>query len=230
MLARAALMTSSLVVLMPLCLQGQSVMVDEGTFSVQLAGMPAGSEEFTIRRAGIGEEATVIAQAVIHLDQSNGTTELRPLLRTLLPNGGVSDYQLKISGVETAEMSLWLDGRRYAARFRTARGDEEREFLARPETHLLEQGVAHHYYFLKDAREGSRTPVLEPRTRKQLQLVASAASEEEIRVGTVRVTARRVTFGTGDDARTVWFDPQGRVLRVEIPFLGYVAQRRDLAG
>jgi len=230
MSVRVAVVTSSLMLMTPPFLIGQSVVVDEGRFSVQLAGMPAGTEEFTIRRAGIGEEATVIAQAVIHLDQGNGTTELRPLLRTLLPDGAVSDYQLKVSGVESAELSLWQDGRRYAARFRSIEGEEEREFLARPGTHLLEAGVAHHYYFLKDAREGSRTPVLEPRTRKQVQLLASPAGEEEIRVGTVRVKARRVTFGAGDDARTVWFDAQGRVLRVEIPTIGYVAQRLDLVG
>lgn len=230
MCVRSVLLTSSLVLLTPLAVAGQSVVVDEGVFAVQLAGMPAGTEQFTIRRAGIGEEATVIAQAVIHLDQGNGTTELRPLLRTLLPDGNVSDYQLKVSGVESSELSLWLDGRRYAARIRTSSGEEEREFLARPGTHLLEEGVAHHYYFLRDAREGARTPILEPRSRRQFQLLASPATEVEIRVGTVRVMARLVTFGEGSDARTVWFDAQGRVLRVEIPALGYVAQRQDLVG
>jgi hypothetical protein len=208
----------------------QSVVVDEGTFALRLNGVPAGTETFTIRRAGIGGEATVIAQAVIHLDGDGGTTELRPLLRTLLPGGDVSDYQLKVSGVEASELSLRLDGPRYAARFRTERGEEEREFLARPGTHLLEAGVAHQYYFLKDVDGGVRVPILEPRNRAQAMLVASAPTQEEIRVGTVRVSARRVTFSAGDDVRTVWFDAQGRVLRVEIPALGYLAQRSDLVG
>ncbi|HSG10041.1 MAG TPA: hypothetical protein VLA36_16900 [Longimicrobiales bacterium] len=230
MSVRCVLLTSSLVLLRPLAVAGQSVVVDEGVFAVQLAGMPAGTERFTIRRAGIGEEATVIAQAVIHLDQGSGTTELRPLLRALLPDGDVSDYQLKVSGVEIAELSLWMDGRRYAARIRTSVGEEEREFLARPGTHLLEEGVAHHYYFLRDVREGSRTPILEPRSRRQFQLLASPATEVELRVGAVRVMARRVTFGEGNDERSVWFDAQGRVLRVEIPALGYLAQRQDLVG
>lgn len=225
-----AILTSALLLLPPVQLNGQSVMVDEGTFSIQLAGVQAGTEQFTIRRAGVGDEATVIAQAVIHLDRGDGTTEFRPLLRTLLPGGEVSDYQLKVSGAESAELSLWLDGRRYAARIRNAAGEEEREFLARPGTHLLEECVAHQYYFLKDVREGSRTPVLEPRTRKQPQLLAGPSSEEEIRVGTVRVKARRMTFSAGEDTRTVWFDTQGRVLRVEIPAIGYLAQREDLVG
>ena len=230
MAARSALTLATLVVLAPLPASGQSVVVDEGTFSIQRGGAPAGTEQFTIRRAGVGADASVIAQAVIHLDGANGTTELRPLLRTLIPEGNLSDYQLKVSGVETAEMSVWMDGRRFAARIRTAEGEEEREFLARPGTHLLEEGVAHHYYFLKDVREGARTPILEPRTRKQIQLVASAPAEEEIRVGTARVRSRRVVFGAGEDARTVWFDTQGRVLRVEVPARGYVAQRQDIVG
>lgn len=227
---RISVIASSLLALAASPLAAQSVVVDEGTFAVELQGTQVGTEKFTIRRAGIGEEASVIAQAVIHLDQAEGATELRPLLRTLLPDGNASDYQLKASGVETSDLSLWLNGQRYAARIRTSDGEEEREFLARPGTHVLEQGVAHHYYFLRGAREGSRTPVIEPRTRRQLQLIASAPAEEEIRIGSVRVQARRVTFTAGDDARTVWFDAQGRVLRVEVPAQGYVAVRQDLVG
>ena len=208
----------------------QSVLVDEGTFSVTRNGKAAGTEEFTIRRAGMGNDAVVISSGVIRLDGPDGKVELRPLLETVVPDGAASSYQLKVAGAQSAELSLALAGRRYVSRIRTDAGEEEREFVARPETRIVEEGVAHHYYFLRDAREGSKVPVIEPRTRRQFQLTVSPATDEEIRIGSVRVQAHRVTFAGGDADRTVWFDRQGRVLRVEIPGRGYVAERQDLVG
>ena len=108
--------------------------------------------------------------------------------------------------------------------------EEEREFLARPETRILEEGVAHHYYFLSSLREGSAAPVLEPRTRRQLRLVASAWVDQVLDLGTTQVPARRVVFTAGEEERIVWFDRQGRVLRLEIPSRSFAAVRTDLVG
>jgi hypothetical protein len=45
------------------------------------------------------------------------------------------------------------------------------------------------------------------------------------------VPARQSVFSEDDGTeRRVWFDRQGRVLRVEIPSLGWVAERTDLVG
>lgn len=208
----------------------QSVLVDEGTFAVTVGGKEAGTEEFSIRRGGMGGEAVLIAHGVVILDTGKGATEARPLLEAVPPEGTASTYQLKISGAERVELSLALAGRRYVSRIRTDAGEEEREFLARPHTRVVDQDVAHHYYFLRDAREGARVPVIEPRTRQQFELVASAPVDEEIRVGAAQVQARRVTFTGGGEDRVVWYDRQGRVLRVEIPSRGYVAVRQDLVG
>lgn len=225
-----ALVAALLVAAPPAPTSAQSVLVDEGTFTVRIGGREAGTEEFAIRRAGMGSDATVIANAVVRMTTEAGDVELRPLLETVLPDGAATSYQLKVSGAETAELSLALAGRRYVSRIRTQEGEEEREFLARPETRILEEGVAHQYYFLRNVREGTRVPVIEPRTRRQLQLTASAPTDEELRLGATSVQARRVAFSGGDQERVVWYDRQGRVLRVEIPARGYVAERKDLVG
>jgi hypothetical protein len=226
----AALVAALVAVTAPLPGAAQSVLVDEGTFTVWLAGREAGSEEFAIRRAGMGGDATVIANAVVRMTTDAGQVVLRPLLETVLPDGAATSYQLEVSGSETAELSLALAGRRYVSRIRTQEGEEEREYLARPETRILEEGVAHQYYFLRNVREGARVPVIEPRTRRQLQLVASAPADEELRLGATSIPARRVTFSGGGAERVVWYDRQGRVLRIEIPARGYVAERQDLVG
>lgn len=231
MVSRRTVLTALVaVVSAPAVAAAQSVVVDEGTFALTLGGAPAGIERFTIRRAGVGDDAIVIANAVVQLGGGGGTTELRPLLEATPLDDASANYQLKVSGAESAEMSVRLAGRRYVSRFQTQTGEEEREFLARPGTRIVEEGVAHQYYFLRNVREGARVPVIEPRTRRQVQLTASAPEAVELRVGAVRIRSRKVTFSAGEDVRVVWFDEQGRVVRVEVPGAGYVAAREDLVG
>lgn len=211
-------------------LGAQSVVIDEGSFAISMAGRQIGSETFTIRRTGLGSDGTVIAHAVVTVDLDDGARELRPMLETLPPGGTASRYQVKVSGAESTELRLTLAGARYVSVMRSEMGEEEREFRAEPETRILESFVAHHYYFLRDVRPGQTVPVIEPRSRRRTTLVASEAVEEEIHLGRNRVQARRVTFSREDERRIVWFDRQGRVLRVEIPGDGYVAEREDLVG
>jgi hypothetical protein len=208
------------------------VVVDEGTFALTLAGKPAGTETFQIRRSGMGNDAIVIAQGQVQLNGPGGNVKLAPLLEASLPDGVATSYHLKVSGTQTSELSLKLAGRRYVSLIRSNAGEEQREFMARPGTHILEEGVAHQYYFLHNVRGGTRTPVIEPRTRKEIELTASAWTDEELKLGPNVVQARKVTFtaASGNDARTVWYDRQGRVLKVEIPSRGYVAERQDLVG
>jgi hypothetical protein len=214
----------------PLPLHAQSVVVDEGTFTVTVNGRDAGTETFAIRRSGLGNEGTVLAHGVVTLSLEGGRQEVRPILEAIPTNGTTTRYQVTVSGAEELQASLALAGNRYVSEFRSPAGEEEREFLARPATHVLDVMVAHQYYFMRGVLEGSRATVIEPRTRRSISLEASGWEDDEISLGRNRVPARRVTFGVGDDARTVWYDGQGRVLRVAVPSLGYVAEREDLVG
>ncbi|MEJ2205643.1 MAG: hypothetical protein P8170_16210 [Gemmatimonadota bacterium] len=227
---RRHLQTALLTMLIPVHAAGQRVVVDEGTFTIYHDGQEVGTEEFTIRREGLGPDATVFAHAVVSVNGPEGRTEMRPLLQTTLPDGAASNYQLSVSGAQSAEVSLALVGRRFVSLIRTQRGEEEREFLAGPDTRILEQDIAHQYYFLRNQREGSITPVIEPRSRRRLRLNASQWSDEELRIGVNRIQARRVTFSVDDEDRHVWYDRQGRVVRVEVPARAYVAERADLVG
>lgn len=208
----------------------QSVVVDEGSFVVTVQDREAGTETFAVRRSGLGDEATFIAHGVVLLDLEEGRRELRPMLQTVPPAGVATGYQLKMAGTEVAELNMTLAGRRYVSLLRSERGEEEREFLARDDTRVLDRWVAHQYYFVRDLREGESTWVIEPGSRRQYELRATASVDETTTVAGSAVEARRVTLRGGDMERHVWFDDQGRVLRVEVPALGYRAQREDLPG
>ena len=206
----------------------QGVVVDQGQFEVTLDGRSAGTEEFTIRRAGLGGDAAIFANGTVALTRSGGTQQIVPLLRALPPDGTASQYQVEVTGVDALDLRLRLAQRHYVAVIRSEVGEEQREFPAHPDTRVLELDVAHHYYFLRDVREGSVTSVLEPRLRRHMSLRAGAPDDEELRLGQTVVTARRVELSSSEDRRIVWFDRIGRVLRVEIPERRYIAERVDL--
>ncbi|HUF77160.1 MAG TPA: hypothetical protein VMM35_12820 [Longimicrobiales bacterium] len=206
----------------------QGVVVDQGRFAVTLDGTSAGTEEFTIRRAGLGGDAAIFANGTVTLTRPGGTQQIVPLLRTLPPDGVANQYQVEVTGIDALDLRLRLAQRRYVAVIQSELGEEQREFPAQPDTRIVEVDVAHHYYFLRDVREGAVTPVLEPRMRGHLQLLASATRDDELRLGQTTVPARRIELSAGEDRRVVWFDRIGRVLRVEIPARRYVAERVDL--
>ncbi len=224
---RAPILAAALCACAFSALAAQGVVVDQGQFSVQLRGRAMGTEDFVIRRAGRGREDAIFANGTVSLRDQ----EVRPLLRATPPAGEASSYQVTVTGRQAIDIRLARDGRRYVATLRSSVGAEDREFQARAETRVVELGVAHHYHFLRTSRTGRPIPVLEPRSRRLLTLTAGQATDEELRLGPNVVSARRVEFTSdGDDHRIVWYDRQGRVLRVEVPASGYVAERTDLVG
>lgn len=224
----ASILVTTLVMATPV--RGQGIVVDEGTFRMSVAGRDVGTEEFTIRRAGIGRDDAFFANGVITRGSSVDRQEINPLLRASPPDGVAAGYQVNVSGRDALDFQMTMVGRRYVAVARSPRGDEEREFAAHPNTRILDRDVAHHYYFLRDVREGEEIHVIEPRTRSQMTLTVERRTEDEIQIGGRTTPARRIELRSDEETRIVWFDRLGRVLRVEIPALGYVAERQDLVG
>jgi hypothetical protein len=209
----------------------QGVVVDQGQFAIRIDGRSVGTEDFVIRRAGLGMDDAIFANGVVTLRRDGSTQEIRPLLRATPPDGIPDSYQVTVAGQGAMEVHLARSGRRYIASIRSSVGDEDREYQARVDTRLLERNVAHHYYFLRDAREGRETHTIEPLSRTQTMLTPGPRIDEELQIGPNLVSARRVEFVSVEgDVRVVWFDRQGRVVRVEIPALRYVAERTDLVG
>jgi len=222
------LVLGALVAAAPAAAQG--VVVDEGEFEIRIGGQVVGTEEFLIRRAGLGLENQLFANGAVTVDVEGGQQEIRPLLSVRPPEGVAVDYRVRVTGPGEIEIVLNQRGRRYVGRITSPTGVEDREFPAREDTRILEQDVAHHYYFLRDLYSGRSAHVLEPRSQRQIDLIAESRDEVQIVVGRNTVEARRVVFSAGEDRRTVWFDRLGRVLRVEVPARSYVAERTDVVG
>lgn len=216
---------------LPIDLGGQNVSVDEGAFRLTLNGEIVGREEFSIRRVGMGSEALVFLRASVEMDLPGGRRSLEPAIRAAGGRLTVTDYQTKISGTENSEIHVSRADRRFLAKILSPQGEEVREYRAGPGSIILDPDVAHQHHllvpFLDDPGSVSLT-VLSPETGEQLRMTFALLGDEEVRVGTNLIPCRHFRLEGGDASRDVWFDAQGRILRVEIPSLGYTAERESL--
>ena len=203
--------------------------IDEGIFTISMAGQPAGTETFSIRRSEPGEPVRIIAQGQIRIRTSTERTEAAPALQLTGADMALSAYQLKVSGDRTEEIYVTLGERRFLTRTVSDSGEREREYPAHSGTLLLDRGVAHHY-FVVGARfdEGITSfPVLIPSEGRQLRMEATRVGGESIRIGGELVQARHIRLEGGGERRDIWLDGH-HVLRVEDPGSGYHAERQRL--
>jgi hypothetical protein len=212
-------------------LSGQNVSVDEGSFRITINGEIVGREDFSIRRVGVGEQARIILRATVELDLPEGPRTLAPAMRAAGGDMGVMDYQMKVTGNQVSEVYVSRSGRRFLAKVISARGEDVREFRAGPGSVLLDRDVAHQHHLLTPFLDGPAAvslTVLAPEAGQQLRMTLSSVGEEEVRVGTELVRGRHFRLEGEDSSRDIWFDEQGRILRVEDSTRGYVAERESL--
>jgi len=231
MLKALKAVTASLFFLLPGAVSGQNVSVDEGAFRITVDGEIVGREEFSIRRVGTGEQARIILRATVEMDLPAGRRRLVPAMEAAGGDMGVTAYQMKVTGAQPSEVYVSRSGRRYLAKVISAQGEEVREFRAGPGSVLLDRYVAHQHHLLVPFLNGPAAvslTVLAPEAGEQIRMTLSSEGEEEVRVGTDLVQGRHYRLEGGGTSRDIWFDQQGRILRVEDPSRGYVAERESL--
>ena len=205
----------------------QTEVVDEGTFRLSVRGTPVGTETFTIRRTGSGDAAAYVAQGRLVLDSGEQT---RALLQLEGPALRPSAYQIEVTGPEKQSIRGQAAGNRFRAQIVSTAGEMMREYIASDGAVVLDEGIAHQYYFLVPAAEGqTQVPVILPRESRQVSARVRAAGTETITIAGQSVQAQRLEIEpAGVSARTIWVDSQGRVLRLSIPAESYRADRTTL--
>lgn len=202
----------------------QTAVIDEGSFRLSINGTPVGTETFAIRRTGTGDAATLVAQGRIVLDSGEQT---RALLQVEGPGLRPSAYQIEVTGPETQSIRGQAAGNRFRATIVSTAGETMREYLASEGAVVLDDGVAHQHYFLAEIADGGGSvPIIIPRQSRQVSASVTHAGSDDVRVGGTTVPARRLEIEpAGMPLRIVWIDREGRVLRLEIPDDGFVAER-----
>lgn len=201
--------------------------VDEAVFRLEVEGRRIGTETFSIQRRGRGDAATTIARGRIVIDSAGIEQEMTTSLELEGPELRPSRYQISVRGPRPQEIDGRLVGRRFSARIVSPAGEMMREYLASEGAVIVDEGVAHHHYFLAQRAGGGsgRVPVIVPRQSRQVTAGLSVDGPEQTTIADRRVSARRLVVDLGGTTRHVWVDGEGRILRVAIPALGLVAQR-----
>lgn len=203
------------------------VVLDDGSFNVLQNGQLVGTETFTIRRSGFGENTVVIVQASVELDRLGRTEALRARLNGADLNWFA--YEAKISGSAPQELSIVWDGEHFVASSRSDQGQLDQEFRGGANTVILDRTVAHLYYFVARkaaAGEGSFL-VIQARPGTQSTATVVEVGLDRLEVGGKSLRARHLRLTLEGEAHDFWVDEDGRLLRVVIPSRGYEARRRE---
>ena len=202
---------------------------DQGTFQVLVGGRPVGTEEFTIQETGAGDNTEIAASGRISLRLPTGSLELTPRLRTTGFQAQPVSYQVDIGGSSPQKIVGTLGGGRFSARIVTQSGEQLREYVAASGGVVLDEGVAHHYYFLTRRLRSGRVPILIPRENRHVMATVSSRGEETVQIGSRSARLYHVVVQPdGGEERHVWVDALSRVIKVEIPARDYAAVRTSI--
>lgn len=203
--------------------------LDEGTFRILVGGREVGRETFSIRQSGAGPEAVVVAQGRVTLTSQDLTSSLELRGAGLRP----ASYQMQVEGDGSRRIAGRVIGGRFSEQIASASGEQLREYLASDGAIVADDGVAHQYFFVAQRALDGETavPLLVPRESKQVMATLRLLGTERIEAGGGTVQARHIVVQPrSGDARDVWVDSRGRVLRVEIKSRDYTAVRSTLPG
>lgn len=207
--------------LVALCLVGtdaraQVIVVDEGTFSVTIAGVRAGREDFSIRRStalegGYVAQGTVLrgeSRVVVALNTDSIGTPLRFQWERFVTGRSVES----VSG--EFRRGLW------SGRAVGAAGESAREFRLPDPVVGADDEVVHQTWFLVrfGARAGAR--MLVPRALAVRDLVLEEVGADSVSIAGDVYPARKWTLRSapgGAVLREAWIDSRGRLLRVRFP-------------
>jgi hypothetical protein len=199
---------------------------DQGTFKVFVEDREVGTEEFTIVQTGTGASAELLATGRVRVGLPDGTLELDSRLRARGIGADPVDYQVSVGGSAPSRTIGTVSSGRFSAKIVTPTGEQLREYVASNGAVVLDEGVAHHYYFLAQRTHQGRVPVIVPRENRQVIATVTSRGEESVRVnGTSATLFHLVVQPQGGDEHHVWVDALNRVVRVEIPARAWRAER-----
>jgi hypothetical protein len=207
----------------------QSAFTDEGVFQVSVDGRRVGTEQFTIRQTGSGAGVELVAIGTAQLNLATGSLELNPRLRATGLRADPVAYEVTVGGDSPRRIVGSLGAGRFTARIASPTGEQLREYVASSGAVILDDGVAHHYYFLVRRIRNGRVPIIIPRENRQVMATVTDHGEEPVSIAGSTVNLFRLTVQPdGGNERRVWVDALNRVIRVEIPATSYVAVRTSV--
>jgi hypothetical protein len=203
-----------------------------GSFTITVNGQRVGREQFSIQRVVTNDGGT------IELRSESAVGDTRTAIRLEADSAG-TPVRYSIEARRGAEETLRLGGQRVRGRFatlaRSVTGEAAREYLLRPGAVVVEDDGIVQYALLVRGRPlaegaGVTLPSLTPTANSQgVVRVVLEAERDVVIIAGARRTARRYRIVTdAGEARLVWAEVEGLLLRLSIPARGLDAVRDDV--
>lgn len=216
----------SMMLFSPLALAAQTGAEDEGVFNILVNGRQVGTEEFSIRQTGVGANSEFVATGTVDVLLPSGSLDLTSRLRSTGFQADPVAYEVAVGGDAARRIVGTVGSGRFSAKIMTPAGEQLREYVASSGATVVDEGVAHHYYFVARRTRSGQIPIIIPRENRQTMANVVDRGEERMTIAGTEVTLYHlVVQPQGGEERHVWVDALGRVIRVEIPDRSYVAVR-----
>src|SRR5690606_33774036 len=132
---------------------------DEGTVEVLVSDRAVGTETFSIRQLGAGMNADFVATGRVQVLLPSGNLDLSTSLRSSGVQADPVVYEVTIGGDSPRRIVGSVGSGRFSAKIMTPSGEQLREYVASSGATILDEGVAHHYYFLARRTRSGRVPI-----------------------------------------------------------------------
>src|SRR5690606_15601273 len=95
--------------------------------------------------------------------------------------------EVTVGGTSPRKIVGTIGNGRFSARIATPSGEQMREYVASSGATVLDDGVAHHYYFLARRMRNGRVPIIIPRENRQVMATVNDVGQETVTIGEMPV-------------------------------------------
>lgn len=198
--------------------------LDTGTLFISSGNEIVGREEFTVRRGqktGPGFTITTTAWYPPTRPQRTVSVELE-----LAPDTLPAAFQFDVSGADPFRLFGLLGTRRVTIRV-VRPGREAARELPGAARHVVTDDSVFALQALLPRTGEPNFAAFNPRQDHRAPARITWGTEERTLLAGVSRTLLRATLQLDGRVRHMWYDPAGRLMKVEDPALGLVAERRD---
>lgn len=206
---------------------GVQRIVDEGSFAILRAGQVVGREDFTIRRGAVGGAASgFIITTTAYYPAERPLRTLSAVIQ-VHPDSQIASARFDATNGTRHVALIEFGPRRVTVRLGAPGRESTREYPSGGNPQLDHDSLFG-YYAVLPLRTGPVALISPQDGRRRTGTVQVHGMERTAVAGTQR-TARRVTVESERGTLQLWFDPEGRLLKMNIPSLDLTWERRAFA-
>lgn len=204
---------------------GQSLVIDEGTLEVRRGDVVLARESFTVARTSADRHAGWRIAATVHYPADQPRVTLSPIVE-LGPDSLPRMVQFDARDRGEQRVLAEFGRRRLTVRIISSSGESAREYPT-PRRPLVVDDSVLSLYAVPPGLAPGRVRLTAPRQGVQSDYVLENRGLDETTLAGRRqqLVHLVLTSRSDDDARHLWYDQEGRLMKVEIPGRQLVAER-----